>query len=78
MLFFCRRSIAKGRKPHWWMPQGMRDTIRVLDMREDAVEHNKEELALQGRWFAPFVIGSAIGILLLAAYGYYIIVSIAS
>jgi hypothetical protein len=78
MQFFCRRWIAKGRKPHWGMPPGMRETIRVLDMREDAIEHNKEQLALKGRWFAPFVSGSALGILLLAVYGYYIIVYIAS
>jgi hypothetical protein len=77
MMFFCRRWIAKERKPHWWMPQGMRSTIRALDMREDSVEHNKEKLALKGRWFAPFAIGSAILLLLLAAYGYYIIVYIA-
>jgi hypothetical protein len=78
MLFFCLRWIAKGHKPHWWMPQGMRDTIRALDMREDAVGHNKEKLALKGRWFGLFVIGSTIVILILAAYGYYIIVYIAS
>jgi hypothetical protein len=78
MLFFCRHWIAKGRKPHWWMPPGMRETIRVLDMREDAVEHNKEKLALESRWFGPFIMGSAIVILILAAYGYYIIVYIAS
>lgn len=78
MMFFCRRWIAKGRKPHWWMPQGMRSTIRVLDMREDSVEHNKEKLALKGHWFGPFVIGSAIVILILAVYGYYIIEYIAT
>jgi hypothetical protein len=77
MMFFCRRWIARGRKPHWWMPPGMRSTIRTLDMREDSVEHNKEKLALKGRWFAPFAIGSAIVLLLLAVYGYYIIVYIA-
>ena len=77
MMFFCRRWIAKERKPHWWMPQGMRSTIRALDMREDSVEHNKEKLALKGRWFGPFAIGSALVLLLLAAYGYYIIVYIA-
>jgi hypothetical protein len=78
MLFFCCRWIAKGHKPHWWMPPGMRDTIQALDMREDAVEHNKEKLALNGRWFGPFVICSTIVILILAAYGYYIIAYIAS
>ena len=78
MQFFCRRWIAKGYKPHWWMPQGMRDTIQELDMHEDAVEHNKEMLALKGRWFGPFIIGSAIMTLILAVYGYYIIVYIAS
>ncbi len=77
MMFFCRRWIARERKPHWWMPPGMRSTIRTLDMREDSVEHNKEKLALKGRWFAPFAIGSAIVILLLAVYGFYIIVYIA-
>jgi len=78
MLFFCRRWVAKGRKPHWWMPPGMRSTISALDMSEASVEHNKEKLALKGRWFSPFVFGSAIVILILAAYGYYIIVYIAS
>jgi hypothetical protein len=77
MLFFCRHWIAQGRKPHWWMPHGMRSTIRVLDLREDSVEHNKEKLALESRWFGPFVIGSGIVILLLAVYGYYIIEYIA-
>ncbi len=77
MMFFCRRWIAQGRKPHWWMPPGMRYTIRTLDMREDSVEHNKEKLALKGRWFAPFAVGSAIVLLLLAIYGYYIIAYIA-
>lgn len=77
MMFFCRRWIAKERKPHWWMPPGMRYTIRALDMREDSVEHSKEQLALKGRWFGPFVIGSAIVILILAAYGFYIIEYIA-
>ncbi|HEV2654651.1 MAG TPA: hypothetical protein VGT82_06820, partial [Ktedonobacteraceae bacterium] len=77
MMFFCRRWVAKERKPHWWMPQGMRYTIRALDMREDSAEHNKEKLALKGRWFAQFAIGSAIVLLLLAAYGYYIIAYIA-
>lgn len=77
MMFFCRRWIARGRKPHWWMPPGMRSTIQALDMREDAVEHNKEKLALQGRWFGPFVIVSSIVLLILAVYGYYIIVYIA-
>jgi hypothetical protein len=77
MLFFCRRWIAKGRKPHWWMPQGMRETIRVLDLREDSVEHNKEQLALKGRWFGTLVISSTIVILLLAAYGFYILEYIA-
>jgi len=78
MMFFCRRWVAKGRKPHWWMPPGMRYTIQAFDMREDSLEHNKEQLALKGRWFGPFVIDSAIVLLLLAAYGYYIIVYIAS
>jgi hypothetical protein len=78
MMFFCRLWVAKGRKPHWWMPPGMRYTISALDMSEDSVEYNKEKLALKGRWFGPFVIGSAIVILILAAYGYYIIVYIAS
>ncbi len=77
MMFFCRRWIAKQRKPHWWMPPGMRSTIRVLDGREDAVEHNKEKLALKGRWFAPCISGSALVLLLLAVYGYYIIAYIA-
>jgi len=77
MLFFCRRWVAKGRKPHWWMPPGMRSTIRALDRREDSVEHNKEKLALKGRWFSPLVFGSAIVLLLLAAYGYYILAYIA-
>jgi hypothetical protein len=77
MMFFCRRWIAKQRKPHWWMPWGMRSTIQVLDRREDAVEHNKEKLALKGRWFGPFVIGFALVLLLLAAYGYYVIAYIA-
>src|SRR5215467_7707819 len=70
MLFFCRRWIAKERKPHWWMPPGMRSTITTLDMREDSVEHNREQLALKGRWFGPLVMGSAIVILILAAYGF--------
>ena len=77
MVFFCRRWVAKERQPHWWMPQGMRNMIRALDMREDAAEHNKEELALKGRWFGPFVIGSTIVLLILAVYGYYIIAYIA-
>ncbi len=77
MMYFCRRWIAQGRKPHWWMPPGMRYTIRALAMREDAVEHSKEQLALKGRWFGPFVIGSAIVILILAVYGFYIIAYIA-
>ncbi len=77
MMFFCHRWIAKERKPHWWMPPGMRSTIRALDLREDSVEHNKEKLALKGRWFGSFVIGSSIGILLLAVYGFYIIEYIA-
>ncbi len=77
MMFFCRRWVARERKPHWWMPPGMRSTIRALDMREDSVEHNKEQLALKGRWFGPFAIGSVIVLLLLAAYGYYIIAYIA-
>ncbi|GAC1614241.1 MAG: hypothetical protein NVS4B7_06200 [Ktedonobacteraceae bacterium] len=77
MMFFCRRWIAKERKPHWWMPPGMRYTIRALDMREDSVEHNKEQIALKGSWFGPFVFGSAIVILILAAYGFYIIEYIA-
>ena len=78
MMFFCRRWIAKGRKPRWWMPLGMRDTIRELDMREDSVEHNQEQLALKGRWFGPFVLGSVIALFLLAAYGFYIIDYIAT
>jgi hypothetical protein len=78
MLFFCHRWIAKGRKPQWWMPQGMREAIRVLDSREDSVEHNQEQLALKGRWFAPLLIGAAIATLILAFYGYYILVYIAS
>ena len=77
MMFFCRRWVAKGRKPHWWMPPGMRLTIQKLDMREDSVEHNKQKLALNGRWFGPFATGAAIAILLLAIYGYYIIAYIA-
>jgi len=77
MMFFCRRWVAKQRKPHWWMSPGMRWTIRELDRHEDSVEHNKEQLALKGRWFGPFVIGSAILILLLAVYGFYIIEYIA-
>ncbi len=77
MMFFCRRWIAQGRHSHWWMPPGMRHTIAALDMREDSVEHNKEQLALKGRWFGPFVIVVAISILLLAVYGYYIIAYIA-
>ena len=77
MMFFCRRWIAKERKPHLWMPPGMRYTIRALDMREDSVEHNKEQLALKGRWFGPFIIGAAILILILAIYGFYIIQYIA-
>lgn len=77
MMFFCRRWVAKERKPHWWMPSGMRSTIRALDMREDSVEHNKEKLALKGSWFGPIVIGSTIVILILAVYGFYIIEYIA-
>ncbi len=77
MLFFCRRWVAKGRKPHWWMPSGMRSMISALTQSEDSVEDNKEKLALKGRWFSPLVFGSAVVILLLAIYGYYIIVYIA-
>lgn len=77
MMFFCHNWVAKGRKPHWWMPPGMRSTISELDMREDSAEHNKEKLALKDRWFGLFVFGSVIVILILAAYGYYIIVYIA-
>jgi hypothetical protein len=77
MMFFCRRWIAKERKPHWWMPLGMRSTIRSLDLREDSVEHNQEKLALKGRWFGPFVFCSTILILILAVYGFYIIQYIA-
>jgi len=77
MMFFCRRWIAKGRKPHRWMPPGMRSTIRELDMHEDSVEHNKEMLALKGRWFGPFITGAAIVTLILAVYGFYIIEYIA-
>lgn len=77
MMFFCRRWIAKQRKPHWWMPPGMRSTIREPDRHEDSVEHNKEQLALKGGWFGPFVICSAILILVLAVYGFYIIEYIA-
>ena len=77
MMFFCRRWVAKERKPHWWMPYGMRSTIRVLDMREDSAEHNRQKLALQGRWFGPFAVGSAVVLLILAVYGYYIIAYVA-
>ncbi len=77
MMFFCRRWVAKERMPHWWMPPGMRSTIRALAMSENSVERNKEQLALKGRWFGAFAIGSAIVLLLLAVYGYYIIVYIA-
>jgi len=77
MMFFCRRWVARERKPHWWMPPGMRSMIRELDMREDSVKHNQEKLALKGRWFGPFVTGSAIVILVLAVYGFYIIEYIA-
>ena len=77
MRFFCRRWVAKRRKPHWWMPQGMRSTIQAFAMHEDAVEHNREQLALKGRWFAPAIIGAGLAILLLAIYGYYIIAYIA-
>jgi hypothetical protein len=78
MLFFCRRWIVKGRKPHWWMPPGMRSTISTLDMNDASVEHNKEQLALKGRWFSPFLFGSTIVLLILAVYGYYIIAYVAS
>ncbi|GAC1509658.1 MAG: hypothetical protein NVS2B12_25720 [Ktedonobacteraceae bacterium] len=78
MMFFCRRRVAKGRKPRWWMPPGMRSTISALEMSEGSVEYNREKLALKGRWFSSFVFGSAIVILILAAYGYYIIAYIAS
>ena len=47
--------------------------IRTLDLHENSVEHNKEKLALKGRWFSSFVICSAIVILILAVYGFYII-----
>jgi hypothetical protein len=77
MMFFCHSWVAKERKPHWWMPQGMRSTIRALDMREDSVEYTKEKLALNGRWFGLFAIGLAVVTLILAVYGYYIIVYIA-
>ncbi len=77
MMFFCRRWIAQGRDSHWWMPPGMRHTIEALDKHEDSVEHNKEQLALKGRWFGPFLIVATISILLLAVYGYYIIAYIA-
>jgi hypothetical protein len=77
MMFFCRRWVAMGRKPHWWMPPGMRYTIMALAMSENSVEQSKEKLAAKGRWFGPFVIASAIVILILAVYGFYIIVYIA-
>ena len=77
MMFFCRRWIAQGRKPHWWMPPGMRYTISALALHENAVEHNKEQLALKGRWFGSFIIASAILTLILAVYGFYIIQYIA-
>lgn len=73
MIFFCRRWIGKGRTLHWWMPPGMRDTIRSIETHENAAEHNKEQLALQNREFGPFVIVSAIVILILAVYGFYVI-----
>ena len=78
MMFFCRRWVAKGRKPRWWMSPGMRSTISALDMSENSVEYNKAKIALKGRWFSPLIFGAAIVILILAAYGYYIIVYIAS
>ena len=78
MLFFCRRWIAQGRKPHWWMPPAMRATIQVLDRHDDADEHNLEQLARTGHWFGPLLLGSTFVLLILAVYGYYIIAYIAT
>jgi hypothetical protein len=78
MLFFCRFWIAMGWKPHVWMPPGMRHTIEELDRRDDSVEYNRAQIALQGRWFGLSVTGATILILAFAAYGYYIIEYIAT
>ena len=78
MLFFCRFWIAMGWKPHWWMPPGMRHTVEELDRRDDSVEYNRAQIALQGRWFGLSVTGATILILAFAAYGYYIIKYIAT
>jgi hypothetical protein len=78
MLFFCRFWIAMGWKPHGWMPPGMRHTIAELDKREDSAAYNRAQLALQGRWFGLLVTSATLGLLVFAAYGYYIITEIAS
>ena len=78
MLFFCRFWIAMGWKPHVWMPPGMRHTIAELDRRADSVAYNREQLALQGRWFGLLVTSATLVLLVFAAYGYYIIKYIAT
>src|ERR671932_1701163 len=78
MLFFCRFWIAMGWKPHWWMPPGMRHTVEELDRRDDSVEYNRAQLALQGRWFGLLVTSATLVLLVFAAYGYYIIKYIAT
>jgi hypothetical protein len=78
MLFFCRFWVALGWKPHWWMPPGMRHTIAELDKRADSAAYNREQLALQGRWFGLLVTSATLVLLVFAAYGYYIITDIAT
>ncbi len=78
MLFFCRFWVARGWKPHVWMPPGMRHTIEELDRRDDSIEYNRAQIALQGRWFGLLVTSTTLVLLVFAAYGYYIINYIAT
>lgn len=78
MMFVCRRWVARGRRPHFWMPMGMRYMIRSLRMHDDAIERNRQEIAVQGKHFALALMFITILLFAASGYGVYILQYIAT
>ena len=71
MMFVCRRWEARGRKAHFWMPQGMRYTIRWIGGHEASAK--EEALGSKGVWFAVALGSTTILLFAASAYGVYIL-----
>jgi hypothetical protein len=68
---YGRSWVARGHKPHWWMPKPTRELIH--DLQTEGIERQKQVLAERHRAAAAIASIGALLSLGLAVFGYFVI-----